>query len=53
MKNQKEAERAEQQRIKSLVLNYDLQGSGWVISKLLLPLVECSMSNLFRDMLVM
>ena len=28
MKNQKEAERAEQQRIKNLVLNYDLQGSG-------------------------
>lgn len=27
MKNQKEAERAEQQRIKNLVLNYDLQGS--------------------------
>ena len=28
MKSQKEAERAEQQRIKSLVLNYDLQDSG-------------------------
>ena len=28
MKNQKEAERAEQQRIKNLVLNYDLQGSN-------------------------
>ena len=27
MKNQKEAERAEQQRIKNLVLNYDLQGA--------------------------
>lgn len=27
MKNQQEAERAEQQRIKNLVLNYDLQGS--------------------------
>lgn len=28
MKNQKEAERAEQQRIKNLVLNYDLQDSN-------------------------
>ena len=28
MKNQQEAERAEQQRIKNLVLNYDLQDSG-------------------------
>lgn len=28
MKSQKEAERAEQQRIKNLVLNYDLQDSG-------------------------
>ena len=28
MKNQKEAERAEQQRIKNLVLNYDLQDSS-------------------------
>ena len=28
MKNQREAERAEQQRIKNLVLNYDLQGSN-------------------------
>lgn len=28
MRNQQEAERAEQQRIKSLVLNYDLQDSG-------------------------
>lgn len=28
MKNQQEAERAEQQRIKSLVLNYDLQDSS-------------------------
>ena len=28
MKTQKEAERAEQQRIKNLVLNYDLQDSG-------------------------
>lgn len=28
LKNQREAERAEQQRIKSLVLNYDLQGSS-------------------------
>lgn len=28
MKNQQEAERAEQQRIKNLVLNYDLQGSN-------------------------
>ena len=28
MRNQKEAERAEQQRIKNLVLNYDLQGSS-------------------------
>lgn len=28
MKNQQEAERAEQQRIKNLVLNYDLQESG-------------------------
>lgn len=28
MRSQQEAERAEQQRIKNLVLNYDLQGSG-------------------------
>ena len=28
MKNQQDAERAEQQRIKNLVLNYDLQGSN-------------------------
>lgn len=28
MKSQKEAERAEQQRIKNLVLNYDLQESS-------------------------
>ena len=28
MKNQQEADRAEQQRIKNLVLNYDLQGSS-------------------------
>ena len=53
MKNQKEAERAEQQRIKNLVLNYDLQGSGWVFSEMFLSLVQCPMSNRSGDMSVL